>query len=411
MDKFVFKPFWSYDILKTEKWLNHMSNKGYSLKRVNFNLRIFLFEKLEPASVYYRIAYSKHINDYPQEFTENKLYEGVSISNKFYIMKTNIESPELEPSYNHLLERNKRIKFVSGNILLVEFILYLFPALLILLAVFGVLGTVTVESGPTIDETPENIGEIITGIISLFMFLGYWVVNIWMVYSFLKLRKSNSRLEEICGDSLDLSFTIPKDTILSKKRIRELRREKKLKKKLKLAWFYAPDKAEKWLDKMESQGYHLVQMSRLGSSFYFIKGEPKKVKYHVDFQKNTDSDYFNMNKEAGWKLFFTSLTRFFTLSVWAHEYTESQPMFYSDSESKIKHARTYAIYYSVIFFPVSIVVLASIIINIDVIIRFDNFDLFSFVYLIPMILLFIEFNYFAILTIKYYLRVKNEVKI
>ena len=161
---------------------------------------------------------------------------------------------------------------------------------------------------------------------------------------------------------------------------------------------------------MELQGYHLVQMSRLGSSFYFVKGQPKKVKYHVDFQKNTDTSYFNMNKEVGWKLFFTSLTRFFALSVWAQEYTENPPMFYSDSESKTKHAKTYAIYYSVIFFPVSIVVLLSVIININLILQFEHLDWFAFTYLIPMILVFIEFNYFAVLTIKYYFRVKNEVE-
>jgi hypothetical protein len=55
-------------------------------------------------------------------------------------------------------------------------------------------------------------------------------------------------------------------------------------KKTKIGWFYSPDIAEKWLEKMEEEGYNLVSMSNLGNSFYFVKGEAKKVKYHVDFQ-------------------------------------------------------------------------------------------------------------------------------
>ena len=59
MSKFVLRPFWSYDVLKTEKWLSDMNNKGYSLKRVKFKSRIFVFEKSEYEKVYYRIAMAK----------------------------------------------------------------------------------------------------------------------------------------------------------------------------------------------------------------------------------------------------------------------------------------------------------------------------------------------------------------
>src|SRR5690625_752418 len=63
MIKKVWKPFWSYDVLKTETWLSFMANKGYFLIDINRRTRIFSFQYGEPQRMTYRIAYDKGKSD------------------------------------------------------------------------------------------------------------------------------------------------------------------------------------------------------------------------------------------------------------------------------------------------------------------------------------------------------------
>jgi hypothetical protein len=44
---------------------------------------------------------------------------------------------------------------------------------------------------------------------------------------------------------------------------------------------------KEWLETMEIQGFNLYRMSRTGNAFYFVKGQPQKIKYCADFQNNT----------------------------------------------------------------------------------------------------------------------------
>ena len=62
---------------------------------------------------------------------------------------------------------------------------------------------------------------------------------------------------------------------------------------------YSPDKLERWLEKMEEQGYNLKISS--GIVYHFIEGKPRKVKYSADFQYKTDKGYFDIHRDAGWK--------------------------------------------------------------------------------------------------------------
>ncbi len=62
----------------------------------------------------------------------------------------------------------------------------------------------------------------------------------------------------------------------------------------------------------------------MGNSFYFIKGEPRKMKYVVDNQKCAMPEYFKINMDAGWKLIFRSLTRSWAYIVWSHEVGEEE---------------------------------------------------------------------------------------
>ena len=230
----------------------------------------------------------------------------------------------------------------------------------------------------------------------------------WLIYSYFKLRKTNKQLEKLCGDTLNLSFTTPTEILLEKEVENKLFRENKIIRKLRIAWIYAPDKVEIWLEKMASNGFILYKMSKLGNSFYFIKDEPKKIKFCIDYQSKAYPQYFNLNKECGWQLIFTSLSRLQSLNVWAQEYTHSPPLFYSDAETRLKQAKTFALTYSLLFFPACIL--------------YAFFIAFSFCFdygssfmplsnIIIYLLLIFECGFFAARTILYYFRVKKSCKI
>ncbi|MCL6572423.1 MAG: DUF2812 domain-containing protein, partial [Bacillus sp. (in: Bacteria)] len=59
MIKKVFRPFWSYDVQKTEFWLTSMAKSGYLLTRIDRFTRCFFFQQGEPKELIYRIGYDK----------------------------------------------------------------------------------------------------------------------------------------------------------------------------------------------------------------------------------------------------------------------------------------------------------------------------------------------------------------
>lgn len=57
--KKVTRPFWSYDVQKTEEWLAAMSKQGLHLVKINRLTRQFTFQKGSPKNLIYRIGYAK----------------------------------------------------------------------------------------------------------------------------------------------------------------------------------------------------------------------------------------------------------------------------------------------------------------------------------------------------------------
>lgn len=395
MSKTIFRPFWSFDVVKTEKWLSEMHAGGYALKKVNFALRLFVFEKVQPAQMFYRIIFDKDAEGAAEIVIQDGAYDPVCCSKKFYILRTNQAAPAMSPSYDGFLKKNKTIGMVLGYVLLCSGFFYLPIALINGIMLIWVLSDPTYEA---IDWTGFLVG--------LPIFLLCFIPFIWI---FLKLRKTNRELEKRCGDTLDLSFTLPKDTLISKSEINRLSKSGQLIKRTKIAWQYAPDKIEIWLEKMAQNGYHLIKLSKLGFSFYFLKGEPRKSKFHIDYQNKTDPAYFNLNKESGWKLFFTSLSRFQNLSVWGQEYTEEPPMFYSDRESQIKHARNFALTYSLFFYPVCILLAFTVIRNL-ILLNKISLEWMFVLNTVLFIILILELGFFATRTVLYYFRVKKIAK-
>ncbi|WP_077303227.1 DUF2812 domain-containing protein [Virgibacillus pantothenticus] len=58
--KKVWKPFWSYDVKKTERWLQTRALQGQQLVKIEPNLRLFIFKAgNDPQLIRYHIAYYK----------------------------------------------------------------------------------------------------------------------------------------------------------------------------------------------------------------------------------------------------------------------------------------------------------------------------------------------------------------
>lgn len=408
MRKFKFRPFWSYDVIKTQEWLDKQCEKGYHFVSLNPTFRTFTFYKADAINKKHIIIYDKRNNGCPAYVSKNNDYNEICHTKNYCILVQTREEPEYFSSYDQLLSRNQQIKYIVGMILLIQIILNILPLALILIS--AATGNMTVEYEPGGITGPANIQELLEGIFVLsFMVIGI-IFEIWLVYTYLKLRKSNKKLEKLSVEDIKLSFTVPTDTIISKEEIKKLKHDKKLVKKMKLGWFYSPDINEKWLEEMELKGFNLIRMSKIGNSFYFVKGETRKMKYHVDYQLRKNPSYFKINEESGWKLYFTSITRYFAISVWGQEYTEIEPEYYSDLESKIKHAKNFMLSYIIWLLPMSLMYFIMCGFSIYAYVKIDFFRDNFWLYLTPLMFLIvgIEFLYFSFKLIRYYDRVKEN---
>ena len=83
MSKTVLRPFWSFDVVKTEKRLSEKHAKGCALKKVHFSSRLFVFEETQTAQMFYRIIFDKHTNGAPEIVIQDGAYEPVCLSKKF----------------------------------------------------------------------------------------------------------------------------------------------------------------------------------------------------------------------------------------------------------------------------------------------------------------------------------------
>jgi len=412
MSKKVFRPFWSYDVVKTEEWLSQMHADGYALIRISFAARLFYFEETVSATVFYRIVPEKKSHGSPPIYLENSMYTEVCNSTNYYVIRTQETRPEATPSYGGVLSQNRKFKYAVGISLLCVIVLS-FPDMMIfvlLMSRFLFPDGGNTEFSSDLVHTP-HAGMDVFDVVKTFAFPAIVLLTItWLCYTYFKLRKTNRQLEKLCGDTLDLSFTLPKDTLISDAEMKRMSKDHKVIRKTKIAWIYAPDKIEIWLEKMESRGYHLVRMSSMGNSFYFISSEPRKMKFHFDYQNITDPSYFNLNKESGWKLFYTSLSRIQCSNVWRKEYTVEPPLFYSDKESTLKHARRFALTYSLIIGPLCayyFFLLGKLLITVFLV---PQRQLFSSDYLLFTVfsVACIELGFLAMRTILYYFRVKKS---
>jgi len=391
MFKKVFKPFWSYDIKKTEKWLSSMALRGYHFTKINMNTRYFIFEEGEPQTIRYRIGYDKMREDSLPLALLNNGWKMLFRHRNWYVIANEkpIDQIKTFPMHEDLIKRNQTLIYIFGGLTL-----YKVVSSLIMLAIFhSLFPDVSVE---VVKSRLWNVKPF------------ELVIWAFIIYTFIRLYITNQRLIRENGNKTTLNKTIPIATSLSKAEEKQLKRIGKIIVKRKLAWMYSPDKLEKWLEEMEEQGYNLYRISEIGIAFFFTKGSPRRVRYCVDFQNVATQSYFDMHTEAGWKLIYTSFTSFTKWMIWSREYAkcEERPQLYSDIFYLLKHARQVVVTHSCIFIPFIVAYGFIIKLHLNNVLKYAvEFDWTIFFMLGGIIILF---GSYIVKILLYYRRLKQQ---
>jgi len=363
-----------------------MAISGYLLQKVNLITREFIFENDQSKTVYYRICRHKAGIDTTSQSLIRSQWYSVFTKGKWSILANENEASELKifPSRESILKRNRTMKYSTG--------------LLLAYLAFTQIQTIFLF---TMVLSPNQIFQ--------FLSPGFIISRLLVVFSLsyiiLKLNQSDKQIRMENGFDL----TLP-STILYGKAEGTLRKDGKLIKKIKLAWMYAPDKVEEWLEDMEMQGYNLVRVSWSGNTFHFIKGVPRTIKYCTDYQKLVNDSYFEIHKSNGWEMIFTSKQALTIIkcTLWRKEYTDEKPELYSDKIHILKHARKQCLFYCILYIPLIVIYIALIVLNVRISSVYPDKPFF---WPTPIIftLLIIELGYFTIQSLGYYLRTRKRI--
>ncbi|MBB6670359.1 DUF2812 domain-containing protein [Cohnella nanjingensis] len=140
-------------------------------------------------------------------------------------------------------------------------------------------------------------------------------------------------------------------------------------KRVKKWWFsWDSDKIEQWIEEMEAQGWHLTAVTGNAIHFAFEKGEPRRMRYCVDYQSARNRDYIALCQDAGWELLYDKMGWY----VWRMPYTDTRPELYSDVDSLMdRNKRLIAMMATLTFAQIPIIVAL-----------FSTLNRFPYIYLI-----------------------------
>lgn len=369
----IFRPFWSYDPIKTEQWLEKKASKGHFLTGFNRWTRKFYFQNENPKNCTYRLQYEK-VNHFPQALVESG-WESIAKEGRWRIIRHGGASNK-EPLRDNMASRNK-VHYYS--------FMAVFIYMLISAGMVGMLTLTVLLGGGSATFVPSPYWSItITVGLTLWTLVPYTTLTLHKGLK--KLKVAPSSYTE--GNSRPIKFT-----------------------KWLPAWAFAPDRLEKWLERMEQRGYRLVKVSRRGLRFSFSKGEPRMVCYAADFQKSVESDYFYMHSDRGWYQLFHSSSTFMSWTLWAKMYTseEEKPQLYSDPYHKLRHAKRVTLWQGGIFLPLTILYIWLITMNVSDILQGEIFDSIFWMVVVQTIVV-IEFGYFSVRSLLYYRRVRKTIQ-
>jgi hypothetical protein len=393
--KKVLRPFWSFDVTKTEAWLSAMSKKGYQLVKLNHWTHTFYFHHSEPKMTTYRVAYDKAKNVSLSKSLSDEGWINISQSGKWSIISNEKPTNLLKTSTvrDGIINHNKKIMYIYSGILLY----FTFMAIMNL-TLIGV--TFLQEDQIEIVDSPWWLLTYSLLIVTIAVYL-------IGVYAVTKIIKTNKELQNEGSNSTLNGNNLTKS--LTKDQEKQLKRSTQIIKKRKFAWMYSPDQLEQWLESMEEQGYNLYRVSKLGTAFYFLKSRPRKVSYCVDYQNISNEDYYQIHKESGWHSFFKSPSSIQKWTIWAKKYSEGEekPQLYTDTQHRLKHAKRVAKTYTILFLPITIMYILLLGVFLADLL-YGNGSKINLVNTFMFLLTIILFGSFTVRSWLYFFRLKKE---
>lgn len=295
------RPLWSYDVEKTERWLSEMAMEGMLLTDVNRLTRMFSFHQGEREKAEHRIVYDKLRGSLPRTLEDSGWEEELTDGN-WTFFKNSCDGINAFPSREGVLKRNRIHMYVISALAIMNAIPLLSMAIAFIQFLFGSMG--------------EIVSSPLWSITALFALQGVATI-VLAFYIYLKLKSFEIEHFEI---ETDTDIRIGKTFA-----------------KLRIGWMYAPDLLEKWLSEMAAEGNHLLRVTGSGTRFHFVEGEAEDVSYMYDFQPKAAPSYYAIHKSAGWQLKFKSSFTFMKYSLWAKPYEVGEQiprLTYDEAERK-----------------------------------------------------------------------------
>ncbi len=336
MIKKVFRPFWSFDVEKTEEWLSSMASKGLHFVKIQPLSSYFVFEMGNPKEVQYRIGYDKNQNvSLPSALVNDGWMKLFKLRNWYILINEQpLDQIKTFPHHEGVINHNRNVMHVCAAISSYLVFSFLFFFSVTMYMIFFAKAPVTFVGSPY-------------WAVSIFV----WLVGFLILYGVIKLYRSNQRFS---GGLVNQK----KEPSIIYEEAKRMKQSGELIVKRRFAWRYSPDKLEDWLEQMELEGYNLYSISKSGTTFVFIKGQARKVRYCIDFQNTVNQSYFHMHEESGWKLVFKSHSLWTKWNIWAFEYEKDayRPQIYSDKLTQLKHARRITIMHLALLIPILLLV-------------------------------------------------------
>lgn len=396
----MFKPLYWLNVNKTQDILAKKSMEGKKLSKMNFKLGIFKFEDCQPNERTYLIRRSKKCNGKAPRKLLDSGWTNVCGNKNNYVAYYEGKSDE-EPSYDGYLTALSIRKIV-----LLSIVLY----------AVGFFCGVTIALFDRMSRSPDDEKYVssVTKFISEGKMAMLFGIHIGLIISgillLIMLSKSSKRYSKILDNTCEMNFTVPVENFkYTKEEEKKLIKEKKMLAVRKMGWFYSPDKGEAYIEKMERQGWNFYRFDKLGTVFYFIKGEPRNVKFVVDYQDNITDDYLQMCKDSGWLLQFKSISKVGGYIMWlkAYENDEETPKFYSESSTILNHMKKLAFIYSICY-GTNMLLFATFVFN--YITGMSSMpSALSVAIIVSFSIVIVEFGFLSFLSVKSYLRIKKKL--
>ena len=386
--------FYWLNIPETEKKLSRLSADGEHTVRFDFLTGNAVTEKGEPEERTYVIRRSRGCRGkLPRKMTENGWQSVGGNRNNYaaYYPGKNDEKPSFA-GYIKLLSIIKIVIFM--------------PLCFILGRTLGLLGGIS-DGAEENESFFQVLAEYFSDKGQLGSFIAWLLVAALCIVLLVIFHRATKLYEKLDGSSIKMDFTLPSERLYSKEQEKQMLKNKTMKKVFKYGWFLSFDKAEEYVEEMERKGWNFYRFDKLALNFYFIKGEPRNVRFVVDYQDDVSESYLSMNIEDGWQLKFKSYTHTGGYIVWMKVYDGEAPEFYSDREFMIKRAGKTAVLYGAACIPFAAFFGFMLYLMLTELELSDSYGILLSVAIGALIL---EYVALALLNILSYLRTKKKFK-